>query len=68
MPKILRAAQIVFEDASVYPILLGEESRIKEIADQNGIDIYGFPIFDTRSDTTEEKRFSMRISFEKERT
>ncbi|MET0391735.1 MAG: NADP-dependent malic enzyme [Chitinophagaceae bacterium] len=54
--KILKAAQIVFDDGIGYPILLGEETKIMSIAAANGIDITGLPIFDPRSDSTEEKR------------
>ncbi|MEO5563962.1 MAG: NADP-dependent malic enzyme, partial [Chitinophagaceae bacterium] len=54
--KILKAAQIVFDDGIGYPILLGDETKIRQIAASNGIDIEGFPIFDPRSDSTEEKR------------
>jgi malate dehydrogenase (oxaloacetate-decarboxylating)(NADP+) len=54
--KILKAAQIVFDDGIGYPILLGEETRIRQIAASNGIDIEGLPIFDPRSEATEEKR------------
>ena len=54
--KILKAAQIVFDEGIGYPILLGDEVKIKTIADANGIDIEGLPIFDPRSDATEERR------------
>ncbi|MER3497904.1 MAG: NADP-dependent malic enzyme [Chitinophagaceae bacterium] len=54
--KILKAAQTVFDEGVGYPILLGDESRIQSIAAANGIDIEGFPIYDPRSDATEEKR------------
>lgn len=54
--KILKAAQIIFDEGIGYPILLGDEGKIKTIADANGIDLEGLPIFDPRSDATEEKR------------
>lgn len=54
--KILKAAQIVFDEGIGYPILLGDETRIKTIAATNGIDLEGLPIFDPRSDAMEEKR------------
>jgi malate dehydrogenase (oxaloacetate-decarboxylating)(NADP+) len=54
--KILKAAQIVFDDGIGYPILLGDETKIRQIAASNGIDIEGLPIFDPRNDSTEEKR------------
>jgi malate dehydrogenase (oxaloacetate-decarboxylating)(NADP+) len=54
--KILKTAQIVFDEGVGYPILLGDEAKIKNIAASNGIDIEGLPIFDPRSDAMEEKR------------
>src|SRR5678815_2802915 len=54
--KILKAAQIVFDDGIGYPILLGDENNIRNIAAANGVDIETFPILDTRSDANEEKR------------
>jgi malate dehydrogenase (oxaloacetate-decarboxylating)(NADP+) len=54
--KILKAAQIAFDDGIGYPILLGDETRIRSIAATNGIDIESLPILDPRSDATEEKR------------
>ena len=54
--KILKAAQIVFDEGIGYPILLGDETKIKTIAAANGIDIEGLPIFDPRSEATEERR------------
>jgi malate dehydrogenase (oxaloacetate-decarboxylating)(NADP+) len=54
--KILKAAQIVFDEGIGYPILLGDITKIKNMAAANGIDIEGLPIFDPRSEATEERR------------
>ena len=54
--KILKAAQIIYDDGIGYPILLGDETKIRNIAVANGIDLYDLPIFDPRSDAMEEKR------------
>lgn len=54
--KILKAAQIVYDDGVGYPILLGDENKINTIAQANGIDLTDIPIFDPRSDKTEERR------------
>ncbi|HVZ55581.1 MAG TPA: NADP-dependent malic enzyme [Chitinophagaceae bacterium] len=54
--KILKAAQIAFDDGIGYPILLGDKYKIKSLAAANSIDIEGLPIFDPRSDEMEEKR------------
>lgn len=55
-PKVLKAAQIVFDEGIGFPIFLGDEQKIKKIAEENAVDIEGFPIFDPRSDAMEEKR------------
>lgn len=54
--KILKAAQIVFDEGIGYPILLGDEKRINRIAIENGIEIEGLPVIDPRSDDQEDKR------------
>lgn len=54
--KILKAAQIVYDEGVGYPILLGEKQKIESIASKNGIDLTDIPIFDPRSDETEEIR------------
>ena len=43
--KILKAAQIVFDEGIGYPILLGDETKIKLIAAANGIDLEGIAHF-----------------------
>lgn len=54
--KILKAAQIIFDEGVGYPMLLGDEQRIRGIAAENGIDLEGLPIFDPRSPANDEKR------------
>jgi malate dehydrogenase (oxaloacetate-decarboxylating)(NADP+) len=54
--KILKTAQIVFDEGVGYPILLGDENRIQAMAAANGLDLTDIPIFDPRSDAMEEKR------------
>lgn len=54
--KILKAAQIVYDEGVGYPILLGDVNKIKKIAESNSIDLSDLPIFDPRSDEMEEKR------------
>ncbi|MGH2552560.1 MAG: phosphate acyltransferase, partial [Chitinophagaceae bacterium] len=54
--KILKAAQIVFDEGVGYPILLGNVEKINQIASSSGIDLTDIPIYDPRSDETEEKR------------
>jgi len=54
--KILKAAAVAFDEGIAYPILLGDETKIQDIALANNIDIEGLPILDPRSDSNEEKR------------
>ncbi|MBO9684260.1 MAG: NADP-dependent malic enzyme [Flavisolibacter sp.] len=65
--KILKSAQVVFDEGIGYPILLGDENKIRLIAQTNGIDIEGIPIFDPRSDAMEEKRNQYAEVFFKKR-
>lgn len=54
--KILKTAQIIFDEGIAYPILLGKEVKIREIAREHNIDIEGLPIIDPQSDDQEERR------------
>lgn len=54
--KILKAATIIYDEGVAYPILLGEELKIRAIAAENHLDISDLPIIDTRSDDVEGKR------------
>ncbi|MCH8330723.1 MAG: NADP-dependent malic enzyme, partial [Bacteroidetes bacterium] len=54
--KILKAAQIIRDEGIAYPILLGKVNRIKEIIEENSLELGEAPIIDTRSDDAEEKR------------
>jgi malate dehydrogenase (oxaloacetate-decarboxylating)(NADP+) len=65
--KILKAAQIAFEEGIAYPILLGDEKKIKTIALQNNIDIDEMPIIDPRDDENEDKRKKFGELFFKKR-
>ncbi len=54
--KILKTAQIIFDEGIAYPILLGKETRIRDMAKEHNIDIDGLPIIDPQSDEQEERR------------
>ena len=54
--KILKAAQIVFDEGVAFPVLLGNVKKITAIAAANKIDLGEFPIIDPGSDESEEKR------------
>ena len=55
-PKILKAAQIIYDEGGAYPILLGNEKKIRDIALSNLIDLDGIPIIDPQSDELADKR------------
>ncbi len=65
--KILKAAQIAYDEGIAFPILLGDEKKIKSIAASNKIDIDELPIIDPRSDDQEEKGKSYGDLFFKKR-
>jgi malate dehydrogenase (oxaloacetate-decarboxylating)(NADP+) len=54
--KIIKAAQIAYEEGIAYPILLGDVDIIKEKAAANGIDLDDIPILDPRSPEQADKR------------
>jgi malate dehydrogenase (oxaloacetate-decarboxylating)(NADP+) len=54
--KVLKAAQMTSEEGVGFPILLGDEGRIKKLAIANGIDVEDMPIINPKSDATEEIR------------
>ena len=57
--KILKVAQLVQEEGVGYPILLGDEKRIKKIALDNGIEIEDMPIINPKEDENDELRKKM---------
>jgi malate dehydrogenase (oxaloacetate-decarboxylating)(NADP+) len=54
--KVIKAASIIYDEGIAYPILLGEEEKIRRIADEHDIDITELPIIDPRSKELEDKR------------
>ncbi|HTB24777.1 MAG TPA: NADP-dependent malic enzyme [Puia sp.] len=54
--KILKVAQLLFDEGAAYPILLGNKERIRATAAANKIDIEEFPIVDPRSEEHDERR------------
>jgi malate dehydrogenase (oxaloacetate-decarboxylating)(NADP+) len=65
--KILKTAQLVQDEGVAYPILLGNEERIRKLALDNGIDLEGIPVIDPKSDGTDEKRAAYAEVFFKKR-
>ncbi|RYG52613.1 MAG: NADP-dependent malic enzyme, partial [Chitinophagaceae bacterium] len=54
--RILKAAQLVYEDGVGYPILLGDEEKIRTIAAANSVDIDELPIINTKNSDTQHLR------------
>jgi len=54
--KILKAASILYDEGVAYPILLGEENKIRKIASENHIDLSDIPIINPRGEAMEERR------------
>jgi malate dehydrogenase (oxaloacetate-decarboxylating)(NADP+) len=54
--KILKVAQMVVDEKVGYPILLGNEKKIREIAEANSVDIDDIPIINPKDDEHEELR------------
>lgn len=54
--KILKAAEICVEEGICHPILLGEEKKILQMAQANGVSLEGIALFDPKEDQFEWKR------------
>ena len=65
--KILKTAQLVQDEGVAYPILLGDEKRIKKLAHEIGIELEGIPIIDPKSEAQDEKRAAYGEAFFKKR-
>jgi malate dehydrogenase (oxaloacetate-decarboxylating)(NADP+) len=65
--KILKAASILYDEGVAYPILLGEENKIRKIAAENHIDLSDLPIINPRSEAMEERRNIYAEMFYKKR-
>ena len=54
--KILKAAQLVFDEKVGFPILLGDEKKINTIAQNQGIDLEGMLIMNPKNEECDELR------------
>jgi malate dehydrogenase (oxaloacetate-decarboxylating)(NADP+) len=64
--KILKVAQLLYDEGVAFPMLLGDERKIRHIAASNQIDLDGMPVINPYNDEYEDqrKRFGA-IFFEK---
>ncbi|HPE97843.1 MAG TPA: NADP-dependent malic enzyme [Chitinophagales bacterium] len=66
--KILKAAQVAYDEGIAKPILLGNRDKIERIAAENGLELHGMPIIDSHSDEMEDMRREFgELLFEKRR-
>jgi len=61
--KVLKAAQIVEEEGFAFPILLGNEKKIKQLIEENKIELKNPQIIDPRSDEAMPKRIAYGEQF-----
>jgi len=54
--KILKTAQICFDEGVALPVLLGNEKKIRGIASENNIDLEDIPIIDPHDEQHDEMR------------
>lgn len=54
--KVLKAAQIVYDEKIAIPILLGEEKKINALIKENGLHLTDVKIVDPRSSKTDKQR------------
>ena len=54
--KILKVAQILYDEGVAFPMLLGDEKKIRHIAGANNIDLDGMPIINPHNDEYDEQR------------
>jgi malate dehydrogenase (oxaloacetate-decarboxylating)(NADP+) len=54
--KVLKASQVVRDEGIAYPILLGNEARIRALAKENGIELEDTVIIDPKSDEMHDTR------------
>ncbi len=65
--KILKAAQLVLAEGVGFPLLLGDEKKIREIAAANNIDLEWMPIINPKDDSQKENRSKYAEIFFKKR-
>jgi malate dehydrogenase (oxaloacetate-decarboxylating)(NADP+) len=65
--KILKAASILYDEGVAFPILLGDENRIRKIAFENSLDLTDLPIINPQLDEMKDKRDAYAELFYKKR-
>ncbi len=63
--KILKAAQFVYKEKLAYPVLLGNEAKIKAIIRENQLEIEHLPVIDPFAVSEEKRHRFAKILYEK---
>ncbi len=64
--KILKAAQVAYDEGIAFPILLGKRARIQQLIEEYELDFGSCEIIDPREESQEKRRFEFAdILFEK---
>ena len=61
--KILKAAQVAYDEGVAFPILLGRESKIKALIEEYGIELPEITIINPKSEEEDERRTSYGKAF-----
>ena len=61
--KILKAAQVSYEEGVAFPILLGDRDVILELMEEYNVELPEVTIIDPKADTEEERRTSFGTEF-----
>lgn len=65
--KILKAAQIVKEEGIAIPVLLGNVTKIKEMLEENGIDLGNVTIIDPLTEDAKREEFGAKFFAKRQR-
>ncbi len=65
--KILKAAQIVKEEGIAIPVLLGNVTKIKEMLEENGIDLGNVTIIDPLTEDAKREEFGAKFFTKRQR-
>lgn len=65
--KILKAAQVVYDEGIAYPILLGERRAIEQLMEEYGVELPETAIIDPKSDEEANQRSVFGMEFFKRR-
>ncbi|MCX2742882.1 NADP-dependent malic enzyme [Mangrovivirga sp. M17] len=65
--KILKAAQTLVDEGIAQPILLGNEKLIKELVEENGLELHDCPIIDPYLEKDKRKKYGEKLYLKRQR-